>query len=832
MREPLLWPVAALAAGILAGHFFFFVLHDLLVPGFLAACACTLAFSAATAVRWRLSAVCAALFITGLATQIVHRQGTAPKMNVEDGETVLLSGCVSNPPVFSPDREQFTLQLAPKAAARISVRLKNGETLPLSYGQQVELPAKIRSPRNFQNPHAFDYRAYLANQHIYWTGSVSALTNFKTLPGRCGSSAVTLLFSVRTWALERLRSLYPGDPQTAALLQATLLGETSGVERRWTNDFRVTGTYHALVISGQHVSVLAFTLLFFLKLLRVRRVPALCVATVACWLYAFISGMSSPVVRAAGGFTLFLMASYCFRKTRILNILGAVAILYLLFDPDQLFDPSFQLSFLSAAAIAVFAIPLMERTTEPMRDALRNFGQVSYDPQVETRAASWRVEFRLLTQTVHLWTGVSLPRSRHVIEKLVLLTAFVADAVTVSACVQFGLALPMISYFHRLSITGLSANIVVVPLLSIVVPLGFAAILTGLHPLAWATRILLYAAEAVAGWHVRFEPAWRIAAIPFALALAFALSTVVLAYIIRRHPRWVPAPLVCSLALFALIFCQPWKPELKPKFLELTAIDVSQGDSLFIAFPGGRTMLVDAGGFPGMERMARKPQVDMGEDVVSPYLWSRQIQHLDYVALSHGHSDHMAGLPAILDNFHPQELWIGAEPETAEWNEIRRHAAADGVRIVSLTRNSPARSIEGATVRVLAPSPEYVPEDSPHNNDSLVFDVTYGRRSILLTGDAERPVEDDLVSSGILRPVTLLKAGHHGSKTSSSQEFLDAVQPRFAFISDGYMNQFHHPHPTVLQRFQDRHTPVFRTDQQGLLTFRTDGDKVEFVTFR
>ena len=422
-----------------------------------------------------------------------------------------------------------------------------------------------------------------------------------------------------------------------------------------------------------------------------------------------------------------------------MNILGAVALIYLLFDPDQLFDPSFQLSFLSAAAIAVFAIPLMERTTEPMRNALKNFNQVSYDPQVERQAASWRVEFRLLAETLRVWTGLSLSHSRQAVEKLVLLTAFVADAVTVSACVQFGLALPMISYFHRLSITGLSANIVVVPLLSLVVPLGLAAILTGLHPFAWATKILLYAAEAVATWHVHFEPAWRIATIPFAIALAFALSTLVLAYAIRRHPRWVAAPLFCSVALFALIFYQPWRPELKPKFLELTAIDVSQGDSLFIGFPDGRTMLVDAGGFPGMERMARKPQIDMGEDVVSPYLWSRQIQHLDYVALSHGHSDHMAGLPAILDNFHPKELWIGAEPETAEWDNVKRHAAADGVRIVSLTRSSPTRSIGAASIRVLAPSADYVPGNSPKNDDSLVFDVTYGRRSILMTGDAERP---------------------------------------------------------------------------------------------
>ena len=233
-----------------------------------------------------------------------------------------------------------------------------------------------------------------------------------------------------------------------------------------------------------------------------------------------------------------------------------------------------------------------------------------------------------------------------------------------------------------------------------------------------------------------------------------------------------------------------------------------------------------------MERMARKPQIDMGEDVVSPYFWSRSIRRLDYVALSHGHSDHMAGLPAILDNFHPSALWIGAEPETNEWENVKRHAAADSVRVLPLNRSSGSISIGGAQIRVLAPSAEYVPGDSPQNNDSLVLEISYGRQSILLTGDAERPVEDDMISSGVLRPVTLLKVGHHGSKTSSSEEFLEAIHPRYAVISDGYMNQFHHPHPTVLERFEQHRTKVFRTDQQGLTTFRTDGNRVEFETYR
>jgi len=639
------------------------------------------------------------------------------------------------------------------------------------------------------------------------------------------------LYDVRTVALSRLVSLYPGDPETAALLQATLLGETSSVERRWTDDFRLTGTYHALVISGQHISVLALTLLVLLKLLRFRRMPALGLATIACWLYAFISGLSSPVVRAAGGFTLFLIASYFFRKTRILNMLAAVGLAYLAFDPDELFDPSFQLSFLSAAAIAVFAIPLMEHVTEPLRAAVKRFDQIRYDPQVEQRAAEWRVELRLITETIRTWTTLPEPSAQVVVRYAVLVWAFVAEAVVVSACVQFGLALPMITYFHRLSVTGLSANIVVIPLLSMVIPLGFASIITGWHFLALLTADILKCAEFIAAWHVRFEPSWREAAIPLALSVSFAASLVLLAWAIRCSRRWIAPALVASLALFAAIYWQPWKPELQPRMLELTAIDVSQGDSLLLVFPNGETMLVDAGGFPGMSRMARKPNLNVGEDVVSPYLWSRRIRHLDYAVLTHGHSDHMGGLAAILDNFHPRALWIGAEPETDEWKVIQQHAQADRIPIVPLTRNSPPVNIGGASIRILAPSPDYVPGDSATNDDSLVFQVTYGRRSILMTGDAERPIEDEMLQSGLLHHVTLLKVGHHGSRTSSSEEFLDAVTPRFAFISDGYKNQFHHPNPGVLERFADHHTAVFRTDQHGLLTFLTDGNKIELNWF-
>jgi len=764
-------------------------------------------------------------------TQVIHRQGRAPRLSADDAETVLISGCVTNPPVFSPNREQFTLDLGKNAQARVSVNLKVAQNLPLSYGQIIEAAAKVRLPRNFQNPDSFDYAGYLAAQHIYWTASVSNPGDIRVLSGHCGSPLVGAIFAFRSWALGRLANLYPNDQHAAGLLQATLIGETSGVDRRWTNDFRVTGTYHALVISGLHVSVLALTILAILRVFHLRRPQALLIAAAASWLYAFISGFHAPVVRAAAGFMLFVVASYCFRKTRALNILAAIGLVYLAFDPDELFDPGFQLSFVSVAIIAAFAVPMMERYTQPLRAATKRFDQIPYDAQVPLRPAQWRVELRQVAQTLAAWTRLPLRWARLVVVGAVWLCAFAADCIIVSACVQFGLALPMAVYFHRLSATGLSANIIVVPLLMLVVPLGFAAIATGWHLFAVITRWLLQLAEAIAAWHVHFEPAWRIAALPLWIAVLFSLSLLALCMCIRRK-RYIAPALAASFGTFMLLCWQPWPPLTTPKTLEVTAIDVSQGDSLLMVFPDGETMLVDAGGYPGMERMVRKPQIDMGEDVVSPYLWSRRIHHLDYAVLTHGHSDHMAGLPAILDNFRPRALWIGAEPETDSWKNVRAHAAADHVRILALNRNSAPLHIGGAAIRFLAPSPEYTPAPAPGNNDSLVFEVTYGRRSILMTGDAERPVEADMIDTGQVHPVTLLKVGHHGSRTSSSEAFLDQLQPRFAFISDGYLNQFHHPHPDVLERLSEHHTLVFRTDQRGLLTFRTDGDKVEIEPYR
>jgi competence protein ComEC len=262
------------------------------------------------------------------------------------------------------------------------------------------------------------------------------------------------------------------------------------------------------------------------------------------------------------------------------------------------------------------------------------------------------------------------------------------------------------------------------------------------------------------------------------------------------------------------------RPHLVPHELEITAIDVGQGDSILVIAPEGRTMLVDAGGSIGPVRS----EFDYGEDVVSPYLWWRGLERLDVVVLTHAHGDHIGGLARVVQNFRPRELWLGMNPETAALDHLLQVAAANGVVI---RKHVAGDEVDwgGAHIRVLSPPQDWHVKAQPRNDDSLSFLISFENTRAFLAGDLEKRMERFV--AGESPAADLLKVAHHGSATSTTEDLLRAVHPRYAVISAGYHNSYGHPRLEVLERLQAAHVRTYRTDMLGGVTFLLDGKTVQ-----
>ncbi|MGB0065495.1 MAG: ComEC/Rec2 family competence protein [Terracidiphilus sp.] len=301
--------------------------------------------------------------------------------------------------------------------------------------------------------------------------------------------------------------------------------------------------------------------------------------------------------------------------------------------------------------------------------------------------------------------------------------------------------------------------------------------------------------------------------------------------------RWLRRGAWIALAIAAIVAVLPRPVDRPHGAMLMEAIDVGQGDSLLVITPDGKTLLIDGGGFGGGPRQAPHPadedlsagtpapqDFDIGEEVVSPALWARGIRHLDAVALTHAHSDHMGGLPAILRNFHPDELWVGNNPRIAAYIALLDEAASLHVRVRSF-RAGEAFTFGNTQIHVLAPFSDYQPGPEPTNNDSLVLHAQYGATSVMLEGDAEAPIEQAMLAEPGLES-TLLKVGHHGSITSTRPEFLARVSPHWAVISCGLHNRYGHPREEVLQALQDAQVRTYQTYANGITCFRLDGKRV------
>jgi competence protein ComEC len=570
-----------------------------------------------------------------------------------------------------------------------------------------------------------------------------------------------------------------------------------------------------------HVGLLAGLVFWCARRLKLRDWVATLLTISFTAGYALLTGFGAPVQRALFMTIVFLLARLLSRDRSVLNALGAAALGVLVWSPSALFEASFQMTFLAIVAIGGIAVPLGEWSFLPYARAAEHLGDVWEDARMRPRVAQMRVMLRVWGES---FAGVFGGWAYGVPARLVRFFWLAVELALIGMVAELVMVLPMAMYFHRATVFALPANMLSVPLVAMVAPMALVTFCAALVS-PWLamvpggfTALLLHGITAVIRRvsTVRMAdmrvpgPVWWVALLALA-GWGFCM------WAVRRSRGWAWV-VVAVLPLIAVMVLWPERAVVSAGAMEVTAIDVGQGDSLLVVSPEGRTMLVDAGGPVGgvNEAAEAASRFDVGEEVVSPYLWSRRIRRLDVIALSHAHSDHMGGMAAVMRSFKPRELWVGIDPDSEAYRALLAEAAELGV-VVRHLRAGDDVAWGGAAVKVLAPEAGYVNAGAPANNDSLVMRVEYGKASVLLEADAEAPSEQAMLAR--MTPVTLLKVGHHGSRTSTTAEFFAAAAPKDAVVSVGKGNTFGHPRFEVIERIGAAGTRLYRTDEFGLSTF-------------
>jgi competence protein ComEC len=650
-------------------------------------------------------------------------------------------------------------------------------------GRTICAPAWLRRPSVYLDPGVPDHRLQLARQGVALVGTVksAALVEVTARGTPLDEAAATIRAHVRRALSETIGSFAPG---AAGIVIAVLIGDRAGLDRGTERTLQEAGTYHVIAISGGNIAILAGVLLLIARVCAVPWRAANLGTAALLAAYAVVAGGGSSVARATVMGIVYLAARTIDQQTSALSALAIAASVILAVSPLSLVDPGFVLTFGASLALVLVV---------PRLDARRPRYWILHAP-LALAAASLAVE------------AVLLPIGA--------------------------------SFFSRVTGAGLILNFAAIPLMSIVQiggmvvcllwELGLGATMGIARVPAWAADMLVSSGRLVSWmpWATRRVPApgpWVLAVYYLALALILARSW--WGSLVRRPAAWTRCAWGALAATGVVIVAAPTLGFRPAAELTVTSIDVGQGDATLLQLPGGRSILVDAGGLGGASTF------DIGERVVAPALWALGVRRLDAFVVTHGDADHIGGAASIVEIFRPREIWEGV-PVVGHAGLTVLRAAASRVHASWRTVQPGDRlAIEDASVTVLAPTLAGWDRRRVRNDDSVVLDVRMGRVSFVLPGDAGIAVEAAIAPLVTPAGVRIVKLGHHGSATATSAAFLSALRPQAAIVSCGRQNRFGHPAPVVMRRLVAADVRPFRTDQDGAITFRTEGRAVHVHTW-
>ena len=824
------------------------------------------------------------VFAGSVCLQTAHMQPLQQRLKdlydenlIDSGEPVIVEGKLSREPepaaggiVFHLDVKTIRSDSEPIPVSG-SVRLfasaatpeanADYQKLDIGYGSVIRTAVRLVREDAYLNPGVTSRKAILDQQGIDATGSVKSPLLIEHIDDEEVFLPLAWAYKLRTDLITTFAENF--DPTTAGVLNASLLGNKYFLDRSTANIFREGGTFHVLVISGLHITFIGAAFVLIVGIFTKKRLWKFIVPVIFLWAFTLSVGAEVPVVRATVMFTMLAFSRIVNRKGTLLNTLGACAVLLQAWRPEDLFTASFQLTFASVAAIVVMAFPLIEN--------LRKIG--NWSPSAETpfpaRAPKWltrfcetvywqervwQIELSRHNWTANLFKSPLTPWSEKLSANKLL--AYLFEGVIVSAVVQLWLLPFLVIYFHRVSLGSIVLNLWVGAFIAVETVLAlFAAIAIKISvvlagPLIAVAEFVNLLQISVSSLVVRTDLAsFRLPSYSGwerGIYVLYLLLVLLLTYFVfrwrpfdyargekspRKFVRRIAPALLASIALtLVVILFHPFSSPRPDGRLHIDFLDVGQGDSALVTFPNGETMLIDGGGqrrfgvTEGDEKEEFEPDSPrIGEAVTSAFLWARGYSKIDYLVATHADADHIQGLTDVAENFDVRFALVGRSPVgDTDFDEF---AAALKLRQVPLETISRGDELEigGVRIQVVYPKPDPTRAAISDNDHSVVMRFIFGDRKILMTGDIERSAEMNILGMPEEVAADVIKVPHHGSRTSSTDQFVSSVHPSLAVISVGKRSIFGHPHREVVERWQNTGAEVLTTGNSGTISVSTDG---------
>jgi competence protein ComEC len=825
--NPLIVLASALALGIFAGHSLPHRWLPLLLIGIGVGVVLTIVsvwFLANGKLTAAVLSITAAFVCAGFVLSLIDSRPIAPNRiaRLQDegfiapGEPVELTGTVSGEPEPAPQSFFLTISVERVrfkgaerdgsgtvfllAPVREQLVEREYEALQLRHGARVRVMTTLDREDNFRNPGVLPFTEYLERKGYDATGVIKSPLLIERLDDERVFLPLAWLYQWR----QRLEKEFAAkfSTETAGVLDAALLGNRYNVSHASADRFRAGGTFHVLVIAGLHISFVAGVVFLLVRWMTRRRLLQFICAVTFVWAYVIAVGAHEPVVRAALMFSLAVFAPIVSRRTKSLNAIGGAALALLIWWPLDLFDPAFQLTFLSVLPIALIAAPLLHRMSEV--GSWRPTGETPYPPagprwfRVFSEALfwserDWRGEMAASNISYRLFkTPVAAKLEQWHIQRFL---RFALLAVVVSASLQLGIAPLMVIYFHRLSFASLFLNIFVGGLMALFVFVALAGVLVS-QISGWLAWPLIMLAEKV-NWLMTHlvDPFSRLGIASIRLphysgwpGVVYLLYYVPLAFLIFALARWNPLrpvsitkvasralsphkvriAAVAFMVILAVIVLHPFSAARPDGRLHVDFLDVGQGDSALVTMPDGTTLMIDGGGRPSMNRgdpddsdsdePFQRDTRSIGEGVVSEFLWARGLDRVDFLLPTHADADHIDGLNDVARNFKVRSAIVArTPPDDPEYVRFATTMKAAGFSVEKIGAGDILR-FGNVTAEVLWPPPSADVNAPSGNNDGLVVRIRFGEKALLFTADIEKQAESAILNEAWICAATSSKS--------------------------------------------------------------------------